>query len=186
MAELVIQTGALQGKKLVLPAKEMIIGRDDGCDMKIASSLVSRKHCSLRSTPEGIVVTDLGSQNGTHVNDVAITEPTLLKEGDYLRIGAIQLSVPISPKTKSSAAIAQQKVSESEIADWLTDSGSNYTGGDTAIIGINPQQKAQPPAKSVADLPAAKPQAPKVLSVKDEAAAVIKKHWESVKAKQQT
>src|ERR1700749_4467358 len=102
MAELVIQTGALQGRRLVLPAKEMVIGRDDGCDMQIASSLVSRRHCTLKSTPEGIVVTDLGSQNGTLVNDVPITEPTLLKEGDYLRIGAIQLGVPVVPKTKSS------------------------------------------------------------------------------------
>src|SRR5580700_8584971 len=153
MAELIIQSGKLQGKRLLLPAKEMIVGRDDDCDMKIASGLVSRKHCSLKGTPEGILVVDLGSQNGTHVNDVPINKPTLLKEGDILRIGAILLSMPTSAKPKVAAGsqvpvpIAPQPlVSESEIADWLTDSGTNDPGADTAEIATYtaPTQSSTP------------------------------------------
>jgi pSer/pThr/pTyr-binding forkhead associated (FHA) protein len=184
MAELIIQSGKLQGKRLVLPQKEMIVGRDDDCDMRIASSLVSRKHCSLKSTREGIVVSDLGSQNGTHVNDVPINQPTLLRAGDVLRIGAILLSVPAQPKPKS--ASGQADISEADIADWLTDSGSNYAGTDTAEIATftsptqAPAPTPAPPSKSAP----AKAQTAKVLSVKDEAAEVIRKHWESVKAKQ--
>jgi len=185
MSELIIQSGKLQGKKLVLPPKTMIVGRDDDCDMKIASSLVSRKHCSLTGTVEGIVVEDLGSQNGTHVNDVPIDGPTLLKEGDTLRIGAIVLIVPVQPKTKSEtqpAASGQSKISDADIADWLMDSGSNYAGTDTAEIATYsaPAQATTPPP------PTASPRAPasKVLTVKDEAAAIIRRHWESVRAKQ--
>jgi len=184
MAELIIQTGKLQGKRLLLPAKEMIVGRDDDCDMKIASGLVSRKHCSLISTPEGIVVTDLDSQNGTHVNDVPITEPTLLKEGDFLRIGAILLAVPSQPKFKTTSGNPPAKISEAEIADWLTDSGSNFSGPDTAIIPTFSPVLPAPASAPAAVPPVNKPQIPKMLSVKDEAAAVIRKHWESVKAKQ--
>lgn len=188
MSELIIQSGKLQGKRLVLPPKEMIVGRDDDCDMKIASSLVSRKHCSLKGTPDGILVTDLDSQNGTHVNDVPITEPTLLKEGDTLRIGAIVLVVPITPKPRTNAVVSvspQSKVSEAEIADWLMDSGSNYSGTDTAEIAtyIPPTQTA-PPTPTAPKIPAPAPLASKVLSVKDEAAAVIRKHWETIKARQ--
>ncbi|HEY0981154.1 FHA domain-containing protein, partial [Schlesneria sp.] len=87
MSELVIQSGKLQGKRLVLPSKQMVVGRDDDCDLRIGSALVSRKHCVLKNTPEGILVTDLGSQNGTLVNDAPIKGPTLLREGDVLRIG---------------------------------------------------------------------------------------------------
>ena len=86
MPELVIQSGKLQGKRLVLPAKQMVVGRDEDCDLRIGSALVSRKHCVLQNTPEGILVTDLGSQNGTYVNDIPITGPTILREGDILRI----------------------------------------------------------------------------------------------------
>ena len=187
MAELIIQSGKLQGKRLVLPLKEMIVGRDDDCDMRIASSLVSRKHCSLKGTPDGIVVSDLGSQNGTHINDVPITQPTLLKEGDILRIGAIVLSVPAQPKPRISiGSQAQSAISEAEIADWLTDSGTNYAGTDTAEMATfnAPAQAAPPPPAAPVKPSAPKPQPAKLLSVKDEAAAVIRKHWETVKAKQ--
>lgn len=185
MSELIIQSGKLQGKKLVLPPKKMVVGRDDDCDMKIASSLVSRKHCSLTSTADGIVVEDLGSQNGTHVNDVPIDGPTLLKEGDTLRIGAIVLIVPVQPKAKPGTqpvVVPQAKISDADIADWLMDSGSNYAGTDTAEIATYSAPTQSPtPVPPTAPSKAA---ASKVLTVKDEAAAIIRKHWETVRAKQ--
>ncbi len=190
MSELIIHSGKLKGKRLVLPAKEMIVGRDEDCDLRIASSLVSRKHCSLKSTPEGILVTDLESQNGTHVNDVAISEPTILCEGDTLRIGATVLAVPAPPRIKLPPG-NQNQISESEIADWLTDSGSNFSGGDTAVIPNYPPAPAAAaaaaaPTPAPPTTPPARSQGSRVLSVKDEAAAVIRKHWESVKAKKKS
>lgn len=194
MAELIIQSGKLKGKRLVLPPKEMVVGRDDDCDLRIASSLVSRKHCVLKNSPEGILVVDLSSQNGTHVNDMPITEPTLLREGDTLRIGATLLAVPVTTKSKAFTDSQQHKISEADIADWLTDSGSNFSGSDTAVIATFPPARPTPtPLPATAAAPSAsppisaavsKPQPSKVLSVKDEAALVIRNHWEAVKAKQ--
>jgi pSer/pThr/pTyr-binding forkhead associated (FHA) protein len=193
MAELIIQSGKFKGKRLVLPSRDMVVGRDEDCDLRIASSLVSRKHCVLKSSPEGILVTDLSSQNGTHINDVPITEPTFLREGDTLRIGATVLAVPWNPKIKSTLSGSQPLISEADIADWLTDAGSNYTGTDTAVIGAYtstetaptpPPATISPPPKAKTTAPA-RPQLGKVLSVKDEAAIIIQKHWESLKAKQQ-
>lgn len=184
MSELIIQSGKLQGKRLVLPSKEMVVGRDDDCDMKIASSLVSRKHCSLRNTADGIIVTDLASQNGTHVNDVAITEPTLLQAGDTLRIGALLLVVPHQPKPKATAPNPQTKISEADIADWLMESGSAYSGSDTTEIDLSSAPVNPPTPLPPTTQPLPKAQVAKVLSVKDEAAEIIRKHWESIKAKQ--
>lgn len=195
MAELIIQSGKLQGKRLVLPAREMTVGRDEKCDLRIGSELVSRKHCTLKSTPDGIMVTDLGSQNGTLVNDVPIKGPTLLREGDILRIGSTLMSVPVTTKAKEVASVAT-KVTDAEIADWLTDTGSTFSGTDTAVLREESASKSAavpaaaatapaataPAAKPAA--PAAKPVTPKVLSVKDEAAEVIRKHWEAVKARE--
>ena len=192
MTELVIQSGKLQGKRLLLPAKEMVVGRDKDCDLRIGSASVSRKHCVIKNSSEGILVTDLGSQNGTHVNDVPIKAPTLLREGDVLRIGSTLLSVPMQ-KSKVSAGSSQTKVSDNEIADWLMDTGSNYTGTDTAIIsgkskldaGSDTAKNSVPSSTPAAvPLPPKQPLPTKVLSIKDEAAAVIRKHWETVKANQ--
>jgi pSer/pThr/pTyr-binding forkhead associated (FHA) protein len=190
MTELVIQSGKLQGKRLLLPAKEMVVGRDEDCDLRIGSASVSRKHCIIKNSAEGILVTDLGSQNGTLVNDVPIKAPTLLREGDVLRIGSTLLTVPVLQKAKAGGG--QPNVSDNEIADWLMDSGSNYTGTDTAIIsgksksdaGSDTAKVTVPPAATAPAQPAPKPLPAKVLSIKDEAAAVIRKHWETVKANQ--
>ncbi len=190
MTELVIQSGKLQGKRLLLPAKEMVVGRDEDCDLRIGSATVSRKHCVIKNSAEGILVTDLGSQNGTLVNDVPIKAPTLLREGDVLRIGSTLLSVPASQKARVSAGGSQAKVSDNEIADWLMDAGSNYTGTDTAIISGKSKLDAGsdtakvPVTNSVAPSPPKQPLPTKALSIKDEAAAVIRKHWETVKANQ--
>lgn len=193
MAELIVQSGKLKGKRLMLPSKEMVVGRDDDCDLRIASSLVSRKHCILKNSAEGIIVTDLGSQNGTHVNDIPITEPTLLREGDQLRIGATVLAVPMSTKSKSAAETHPPKISEADIADWLTDGGENFSGADTAVIGTFPPAAAttplpptSTPTSTATPKPPTPPQPSKVLTVKDEAAIVIRKHWEAVKAKQKS
>lgn len=187
----------------MLPSKEMVVGRDEDCDLRIASTLVSRRHCSLMATPEGVVVKDLGSQNGTHVNDVPINEPTLLREGDTLRIGAFVLSVPAHPRVKLPPG-QKQEASENEIADWLTEPGGNTSGSDTAVISMRRSDKPKPsepkpqpaatnaPAPAAAAtvataataVPAARPTTPKQLSIKEEAAEVIRKHWEKIKASQ--
>jgi len=94
MAELIIASGTMKGQRLILPDREVIVGRDEECHMRIASSLISRKHCTLKGTSQGVWVRDLESQNGTYVNDVAISEPYLMKSGDVLRIGASLFQVP--------------------------------------------------------------------------------------------
>jgi pSer/pThr/pTyr-binding forkhead associated (FHA) protein len=127
MAKLIIQTGKLAGKPLTIPAKEVIIGRDEGCFIRMGSAEISRRHCSLRAASQGILVTDLGSSNGTFVNDRAITVPTVLRAGDRLRVGpAVFLTDGPKPK-----------IDDSAIEDWLND-GDSKTGlpstEDTAIF----------------------------------------------------
>jgi ABC-type multidrug transport system ATPase subunit len=52
---------------------------------------VSRRHASLKVDDGGVVLTDLGSANGTHVNGRLITGPTLLKPGDHIDVGPFSL-----------------------------------------------------------------------------------------------
>lgn len=195
MAELIIHAGKLQGKRLVLPEREIVVGRDEECQLRLTSTLVSRRHCVLDVRPDGIWVRDLASQNGTYVNDVAVTEPLLLRGGDVLRIGAALFQVPESipqigrGKTKKDSG----KISDADIADWLTDddqiAGSKAT--DTTVIQGRASTKTDTAAistsSSTASSPASRPPVaskPAYRSVKEEAAEIIRKHWEAVRTKQ--
>lgn len=67
----------------------VVIGRQNECEIPIPSEEVSRRHAELRVTPDGIMVEDLGSSNGTYVNDKRITRQ-LMKAGDELRLDTIR------------------------------------------------------------------------------------------------
>ena len=71
-------------------AKPIIIGRDPESNVHLDSSDVSRKHASLRKVAEQYVLEDLGSTNGTYVNDQRI-QSTVLRDGDLIEIGKFLL-----------------------------------------------------------------------------------------------
>ena len=78
---------------LNLRGDDIVIGRQDGCKIRIPSVAVSRKHCKLEMINELLAVEDLGSANGTFINDVRIHEQSYLKPGDVLRCGPFRFLV---------------------------------------------------------------------------------------------
>jgi pSer/pThr/pTyr-binding forkhead associated (FHA) protein len=62
------------------------IGRS-GCDIELSDPDVSRKHAVVRSLDSGLAVEDLGSTNGTFVNDARIDGIAALQPGDRVRFG---------------------------------------------------------------------------------------------------
>jgi len=71
-----------------MPSTEIRIGRDDKCFISLADGKASRVHASLLATKEGIVVTDLGSSNGTFVDQSRLgVEPVVVRPGGRFRIG---------------------------------------------------------------------------------------------------
>jgi pSer/pThr/pTyr-binding forkhead associated (FHA) protein len=87
---LVAQTGPLSGQRWQIN-DQLVIGRDPSCELVIVDRQVSRYHARLESTPEGVVLEDLGSKNGTFCNGARIEEPVLLKDGDLIQVALIQL-----------------------------------------------------------------------------------------------
>lgn len=89
-AKFVAEEGLLKG--LILPLDEgdqWIIGRDpDACQLLIEDPAASRRHLFCRLTPRGITVENLSSTNPVQINDVELTSPRLLKNGDFLKIGS--------------------------------------------------------------------------------------------------
>jgi pSer/pThr/pTyr-binding forkhead associated (FHA) protein len=65
------------------------IGRMSECEIPLPYEGISRRHARLQTVPEGIMVEDLGSSNGTFVNDERIHKG-LLKPGDELRLDTLR------------------------------------------------------------------------------------------------
>jgi DNA-binding winged helix-turn-helix (wHTH) protein len=72
---------------ITLPNGERIVGRDDSADIVLPETTVSRRHARLTVIDGKGVLEDLGSQNGTWVNERRVTEPTPLADGDRVRLG---------------------------------------------------------------------------------------------------
>lgn len=186
MIELIVQSGKHQGKHLRLPDEgEVIIGRDESCQIRLASSDVSRHHCVLRSTPEGLIARDLDSRNGTYLNETLMEEETLLKPGDVLRIGPIVLQVP------GAVAPPKHAASDDDIASWLSSSetltpgtGIEASPGDTTIIPRPAALENVPPSPPTPP-PASRETPRQFRTVAEEAADIIRRHWESTKQRDQ-
>ncbi|MFJ5885395.1 FHA domain-containing protein [Kitasatospora cineracea] len=83
---------AEQLTRLQLPdpaVRRLRIGRMTGCDLRLGDSTVSRRHAELRFEAGDWVLYDLGSSNGTFVNDRRVVGGTVVRAGDRLRFGRL-------------------------------------------------------------------------------------------------
>ena len=83
---LVVIHGLDLGKRYGLEQTTLIMGRAANADIHIDQEAVSRNHCKLVNTGETVVVRDLGSTNGTYIND-QLVEERVLRDGDFLKVG---------------------------------------------------------------------------------------------------
>lgn len=83
---LVVIYGMDLGKKVNLSQTVTVIGRSAGSDFQIDQEAVSRSHCRISSDGRSYVIRDLGSTNGTYVNDELIKE-YVVRDGDLIKIG---------------------------------------------------------------------------------------------------
>ncbi len=83
---LVVIYGLDLGKKFNLDRPSLIIGRSSKADIQIDQESVSRNHCKIINTGKTIMLRDLGSTNGTYINDELVDE-YVLRDGDIIKIG---------------------------------------------------------------------------------------------------
>ncbi|MDX2024002.1 MAG: GGDEF domain-containing protein [Deltaproteobacteria bacterium] len=83
---LVVIYGQDLGRKYNLESPTLVLGRSSKCDIQIDQESVSRAHSKIMNQGKTIRIRDLGSTNGTYVNDEQIEERTLT-DGDLIKIG---------------------------------------------------------------------------------------------------
>lgn len=100
--QLVVLAGAKHGTRIPLKKDKFVIGRSRECTLRAGSEAVSRRHCAIVRSDDGWNVRDLGSRNGTFLNDEQIEAESPLQAGDELRVGPLKFLVEeIKPREKS-------------------------------------------------------------------------------------
>jgi phosphoserine phosphatase RsbU/P len=76
--------GTHEGEEIRFPLSDgrFVVGRTTDCDLVLGNPSVSRQHASLLCSGGRVLVEDLGSHNGTRVNQMVVTTPTPLAPGD--------------------------------------------------------------------------------------------------------
>jgi len=110
-AKLIVVSGKSAGRAIALKNGRLLIGRAESCDVRPLGEEVSRKHCAIVMEPTGLTVEDLGSRNGTFVNDVKITAKVALGDGDTVRVGPLALKVSTVSRVGPAAA--------DDVSRWL-------------------------------------------------------------------
>ncbi|MBY0232620.1 MAG: FHA domain-containing protein [Gemmataceae bacterium] len=86
MPRLIVIKGADAGRQFVLDADSAGVGRDSSSKVRLTDTEASRKHAEFVRTADGYRVRDLGSANGTWVNNQSVRD-ALLQSGDHVQVG---------------------------------------------------------------------------------------------------
>ncbi len=85
---LLVEKGPVEGEKFkVSESGKTLVGRARVCDVSIVDFKLSRIHCEIEASNGKFILRDMGSRNGTFLNDQKVAGDLELKDGDIVRIG---------------------------------------------------------------------------------------------------
>lgn len=147
MAKLVILSQGLTGRSHELKVDKTTVGRVEDNTFQIAEPSVSSHHCEILLRGTDVVVVDLNSTNGTFINGEKVTGEAVVKPGQILRLGQIELRLESDAAPSglgaagAPAAVASKKTTDGTMVMQrgvsLTDLEAGARGGfDTAGKGF--------------------------------------------------
>jgi pSer/pThr/pTyr-binding forkhead associated (FHA) protein len=83
-------------REVALDGRPLTIGRATDVEVVLADPLASRRHARLSSRAGRLMISDLGSTNGTRLNGDAVREAVVVP-GDRIEIGATRLEIVAAP-----------------------------------------------------------------------------------------
>jgi pSer/pThr/pTyr-binding forkhead associated (FHA) protein len=130
---LVVADGPHKGKEIPIKFSQFVIGRDPQCQLRPASSMISRRHCAIHIRQGKIFLKDFGSTNGTLVNDKRVEGEIELKDKDQIKIDPLYfvLQVEASAPGKVVAPEPTGNSDDDSIAALLLGMGDEGSTGAT-------------------------------------------------------
>lgn len=125
-AVLIANNGPLNGQQWIIDGT-LVIGRDAECDIVIPDRQVSRQHARITKGTNGIILEDLGSKNGTFLNNQVLSEPIKLVEADEIAIALTQTflflssdaTMPLSDLPPELSQVFRLRLDESSRRVWV-------------------------------------------------------------------
>jgi pSer/pThr/pTyr-binding forkhead associated (FHA) protein len=145
--ELKVLEGRQQGKTIPLNVRQFLIGREQDCHLRPNSDLVSRHHCVFTVDDFTVRLRDLGSTNGTFVNDERIQGQVVLKAGDHVAVGKLSFEVVVRQ-----AAPVAAKVGDS------SGGSSSRTAAPATAPGIESMETSLDASDTSSEIPVAPPE----------------------------
>lgn len=112
--------------KITFDAPRVVIGRGEGCEVRLPDPSVSHRHASIRQRGTEYIVVDEGSTNGTFVGPLLLSPQAsrVLKSGDRIRVGRVWLEVVLEhvPATQQ-PQLATKEIALALVADALKAQG---------------------------------------------------------------
>jgi pSer/pThr/pTyr-binding forkhead associated (FHA) protein len=128
-----VLNGKSANRELKVPYDEFVVGRGEECHLRPKSDSISRRHCVLRVRDDKVTVEDLGSKNGTYVDDKKIEQETEVAAGSVLRIGKLEVELviersepqPVNADAGSRTTLTEESwADDNDITKWLEESPS--------------------------------------------------------------
>ena len=142
----VLTAGKMMGKEIPLTAAEFRIGKDPSCQLKPAAG-VSDKHCAFLVKQGKLFLIDLGSAEGTFVNDNKISAEVELKPKDKVKVGPLLFEVKFEAPTANPAAAAAAKPAVASAAAKPA-VASAAAKPAVAVPAAKPEEKVEPKKSS--------------------------------------
>ncbi|QDT17387.1 FHA domain-containing protein [Alienimonas californiensis] len=154
-AQLVVRGGKHEGKRIVLERGRFLIGREQDCNLRPSSDLVSRHHCVFQVDDYTVRLRDLGSTNGTLVNGERLSGERTLAAGDRVVVGKLTFEVELKEVADEQEAAAAGPSEEMSLPTDGADTsyelpvsqGAESGQGGGPIPGPNPNDTAMIPTQ---------------------------------------
>lgn len=128
---LTIVVRSAEGKsapRITFDAPRIVIGRGDGCEVRLPDPSVSHRHASIRQRGAEYIVMDEGSTNGTFVGPVKLSPqaPRVLRSGDLVRVGRVWLEAVMEQALPTeNGPLATRELAIALVADALASEGAS-------------------------------------------------------------
>lgn len=124
--------------KVTFDAPRIVIGRGEGCDVRLPDPSISHRHASIRQRGSDYIVVDEGSTNGTFVGPVRLSPhaPRVVRSGDMVRVGRIWLELRVEHVVPTAAIqLATKEIALGLVAEALAAQGEPSTATVRVIEG---------------------------------------------------
>jgi pSer/pThr/pTyr-binding forkhead associated (FHA) protein len=137
--EKVVENGRKSAFSITFDAPMIVIGRGEGCDVRLPDPSVSHRHATIRQRGSEYLLIDEGSTNGTFMGTVKLGAhaPRILRHGDLARIGRVWIELRFdAPAPTGQTQLATKELALALVARALEAQGE--TGGPRIVVVEGP------------------------------------------------